>query len=69
MSVKNLISPESPVTAESINHHTNCTNIAIGADVKTVKKVPIPVTVITVGSSHHKMYFIKANSSITIPVS
>lgn len=69
INVNNLVSPESPVTAESINHHTNCTNIAIGADVKTVKNVPRPVTTITVGSNHHKIYFINASASIKIPVS
>ena len=55
--------------AESINHQMNCTNIAIGVVVKIVKNVPKPVTTITVGSNHHKMYLRNANASIAIPVS
>lgn len=69
INVKILVSPDSPVTAPSTNHHTNCIKIATGVDVKIVKNIPNDVTIIAVGNSHHIIYLKKANRSIAIPVS
>lgn len=52
----------------SINHQIIWIIMAIGKPDKIVKNVPIADTIIVVGSNHHKIYFINAKLSITIPV-
>ena len=69
ISVNIFVSPDNAVKEVSINHHTNCTKIAIGIDVKIVKNIPEEVTIIAVGNNHQTIYFRKANTSIAIPVS
>ena|SRR5699024_11174176 len=50
----------------SIVHQTNCRIIAIGVSVSKVKNVPNAQTIIVVGNSHHKMYFIYPKQSMAI---
>jgi len=45
----------------SINHHTNCTKIAIGIDVKIVKNIPEEVTN---GKSYIRIKFESEEGSI-----
>ena len=57
-----LVSPDKPVIPLSIIHHKNCRTMAIGESVNKVKNIPVAETIITVGSSHHKMYLTYANN-------
>lgn len=64
-----LVSPDKPVIPLSTVHHKNCRTMAIGESVNKVKNIPVAEIIITVGSSHHKMYLMYAKPSIGIPLS